>query len=99
MMRFNAGAGNGDAEPIFSLDPVEAMAKLEEEKQKKLLRAQKFGIPVSNLGDTEKKAERMDRFKTECGAASSGGAASIGVVDKEKIAERKARFGTLSSGQ
>lgn len=51
----------------------------------------KFGTE-NVLGDKDKKQERMERFKGDAPQASSG-------QDSEKIADRKARFGTLSATQ
>ena len=76
MQRFGGGAESG------TIGAAEMLARLEEEKKKRLERAAKFGIETEEM-QKDKKQERRERFKTE--AATDD--------EKAKIAERKARFG------
>ena len=84
LMRFNAGSAGQEASLI---DPAAILAQKEEEMQKKISRAEKFGTKLAGE-DEKKKAERMERF----------GQATPGMTDeqKAKILERKNRFGSAN---
>ena len=71
-----------------AVDPKELIQNLEEDKIKRLERMKKFGTETV-LGNSEKKKERMERFNTQ----------NEDKLDPSKVAERKARFGTLSADQ
>ena len=88
MFRFKTGDG---AAETTTNDPQEILAQMNEEKQKRLERAQKFGIETKEI-EKDKKQERMSRF-------GGGGTAHESVDEaKAKINERKARFGQQTAG-
>ena len=78
MYRFQQGDGSKSHDEI--------LAQINEEKEKRLQRAEKFGIESQDL-QKSKKLERLERF-----AGTSGAIESVDDA-KKKIAERKARFG------
>lgn len=88
-MRFNAGQSGATA----VVDPVQILADVEADKQKKLDRAAKFGVTIveDHFGDKTKKAERLQRF----GGADAAITSNAPLTDEQKarIQERKARFG------
>ena len=76
MQRFGGGAESG------TVGAAEVLKRLEDEKQKRLERAAKFGTETEEMTQ-DKQKERRERFKIE----------GSNDEEKAKIAERKARFG------
>ena len=74
MFRFKTLEGGADES--ISNDPKEILAKMNEEKQKRVERAQKFGLETKEM-DKMKKMERMSRF-------GGGGATANESVDEAK---------------
>ena len=73
----------GGAAQTATMDTQQVIKQLEEDKKKRQERAERFGVETKEQA-LEKKKERQERFNQ---------AQDDGQDDKQKIADRKARFG------